>query len=213
MVDMKKLIELAEKIKDVELRKKVAEIIKNPSLSNETFKKYTREKMENVRTPFSASGETPVERRDLLKHTVAVTELCIKAAEILKNEYRIPVNEDYLIAGAILHDLMKVYEWKTGKSGAEHTEIMLDHSFLGVAELYHRGFPEGVMHLVASHFGEHGPTSPRNFDALILHHVDTLVSLVEYHYYGTAKEMPQLLLLDEEMIKKLIGEKTEKKSK
>lgn len=204
------MIEIAQRIKDVELRKKVVEFLKDPSLSNKEFKKYTREKIEKVKTPFSAGGSAPVERGDLIKHTVTVTEGCLKIADIVQEEYKIPINRDYLIAGALLHDIMKIYEWK---SGAEHTGILLDHSFLGVAELYCRGFPEGVVHLIASHFGEHGPTSPRNFEALILHHVDTLLSMIEYHFYGNAKEMPQLLLLDEETIKKMIGEKTEKKSK
>jgi len=210
---MQKLIEIAQKIKDVELRKKVVEFLKDPSLSHKEFKKYPREKMEKVKTPFVAGGSTPVERGDLIKHTSTVTEVCLYVAETLENEYEIPINKDCLIAGALLHDMMKVYEWKIEKSGAEHTGIMLDHSMLGVAELYQRGFPECVIHLVAAHFGEHGPTSPRNFEALILHHVDTLLSMVEYHFYGSTKQIPQLLLLDEETIKKMIGEKTEKKSK
>jgi len=209
---MQKLIEVAQKIKDAELRKKVVEFLKDPSLSHKDFKKYPREKIEKVRTPFSA-GPTPVERGDLIRHTLTVTEVCLNVAETVEKEYGIPINKDHLIAGALLHDLMKIYEWKVEKGEAEHTGIMLDHSMLGTAELYHRGFPEGVIHLVASHFGEHGPTPPRNFEALILHHVDTLLSMVEYHFYGSAKQTPQLLLLDEETIKKIIGEKTEKKSK
>jgi 7,8-dihydroneopterin 2',3'-cyclic phosphate phosphodiesterase len=211
---MKQLIELANKIKDNDLRKKVVEFLKDPTLSHKGFKKYPMEKIEKVKTPFAVSGSAPVERGDLIKHTITVTDLCLKTAETMEKEYKIPINKDNLVAGAILHDIMKIYEWKAGKDGVEHTGIMLDHSFLGVAELYHRGFPEGVIHVIAAHYGEHGPTPPRNFEALILHHIDTLVSLTEYHYYGnvkTTKEIPQLLLLDEETIRKMIGEKTEKK--
>lgn len=209
---MKELLELAGKIKDVELRKKVLEFIKNPSLSNKSFKKYSMEKLEKVKSPFSVGGGPSVERGNLIKHTLAVTESCLEIAEVIEKQYSISINKDYLIAGSIVHDIMKIYEWKSGKAGSEHTGIMLDHSFLGVAELYHRDFPEGVIHLVASHFGESGPTSPRNFEALILHYVDTLISLVEYHYYGAMKvSEQQVVLLDEETIKKIIGEKTEKK--
>lgn len=210
---MQKIIEFAQKIKDEGLRKKVVELLKDPSLSNKDFKKYPREKIEKVKTPFVAGGSTPVERGDLVRHTISVAEVCLEVADTVEKEYKIPINRDYLIAGALLHDLMKIYEWKEEKTGAEHSGIMLDHSFLGVAELYCRGFPEGVIHLVASHVGEHSPTFPRNFEALILHHVDTLLSMVEYHFYGSTKQIPQLLLLDEEAIKKMIGEKTEKKSK
>jgi 7,8-dihydroneopterin 2',3'-cyclic phosphate phosphodiesterase len=117
---------------------------------------------------------------------------------------------DYLIAGALLHDIMKIFEWKVEGGEPKHTGILLDHSTLAVAELYHRGFPEGVIHIVASHFGEAGPTPPRNFEALILHHVDSLASMVEFHI-STPREQPlQLLLIDEETIKKLTGEGTEK---
>lgn len=209
---MKELIELAGKIKDVELRKKVVEFLKDPSLSNKYFKKYPREKMEKVKSPFSVGGGPSVERGNLIKHTLVVTESCLKIAETIEKQYGVQINKDYLIAGALLHDLMKMYEWKNGKTGTEHTGIMLDHSFLGVSELYHRDFPEGVIHLIAAHFGEHGPTPPRNFEALILHYIDTLVSLIEYHFYGAMKvSEPQMVLLDEETIKKIIGEKTEKK--
>ncbi|MEM5829201.1 MAG: HD domain-containing protein [Candidatus Aenigmatarchaeota archaeon] len=207
---MRSLIELAEKIKDEELKKKVIEFLKDLTLSHKEFKKYPKEKIENVRTPFTVPGQGTVERADLLRHIASVTELCIKIAEDLEKNYGIPINIDYLIAGALLHDIMKVFEWKLENGEIKHTGILLDHSTLAVAELYHRGFPEGVIHIVASHFGEAGPTPPRNFEALILHHVDTLISMVEFHL-STPKEQPiQLLLLDEETIKKLRGEDTEK---
>ena len=207
---MEELIQLAEKIKDKELKKKVIEFLKDPELSNEEFKKYQREKIENVRTPFTVAGQGTVERKDLLRHIVSVTELCIKIAEDLEKNYGIPINMDYLIAGALLHDIMKIFEWKLEGGEIKHSGIMLDHSMLAVAELYHRGFPEGVIHIIASHFGETGPTPPRNFEALILHHVDSLVSMVEFHLSAPKEQPVQLLLLDEEIMKKLTGEGTEK---
>ena len=210
---MQELIELAERIKDAELRKKVIEFLKDPKLSHKDFKKYPREKLERVKTPFTIAGQGSVERGDLIKHTAVVTDLCIKTAEDLNKKYGIPINEDNLIAGALLHDVAKVFEWKIEGTEAKHTGILLDHSMLGVAELYHRGFPEGVIHIIASHFGEGGPTPPRNFEALILHHVDSLVSMVEFHLYGQKEQPVQLVLLDEETIKKLTGETAEKSPK
>jgi len=210
---MQELIQFAEKIKDGELRKKVIEFLKDPSLSHKDFKKYPREKFEKVKTPFSVAGQGVVERGELVRHTVVVTDLCIKTAEDLEKKYGIPINRDYLIAGALLHDVMKVFEWKLEGEEAKHTGILLDHSMLAVAELYHRGFPEGVIHIIASHFGETGPTPPRNFEALILHHVDSLVSQIEFHLYSPSEQPVQLVLLDEEMVKKLAGEKPGEKTK
>jgi len=209
---VQELIEFAEKIKDVELRKKVIEFLKDPRLSHKGFKKYPREKFENVKTPFTIAGQGTVERGNLLRHIAAVTGLCIKMAEDLRKRYGIPINEDYLIAGALLHDVAKVFEWKSEGTETKHTGILLDHSMLGAAELYHRGFPEEVIHIVASHFGESGPTPPRNFEALILHHVDTLVSLTEFYLSGPKEQPVQLVLLDEETIKKMTGEASEKDS-
>jgi 7,8-dihydroneopterin 2',3'-cyclic phosphate phosphodiesterase len=206
---MEELFELAEKIKDPDLRKRVVELLKDPKLSHKDFKKYPRERLERVKTPFTVAGHGTVERGDLIRHTKIVTDLCIKVAEDLEKNYGIPVNKDYLIAGALLHDLMKIFEWKVEGTEIKHTGILLDHSMLAVAELYHRGFPEAIIHIVASHFGEGGPTPPRNFEALILHHIDTLASMVEFHLYAPKEQPVQLVLLDEDTIKKLTGEKTE----
>jgi len=209
---MNELIKLAEKIKDEELRRKVIEFLKDPKLSHKEFKKYPRMKIEEAGSMFTvggANGATTVER-DVLNHTIALVDLCLKTADTFEKNYKVPINRDYLVAAAILHDIPKIFEWKKGKQGLEHTGIMLDHSMLGVAELYHREFPEGVIHIIASHFGEGGPTPPRNFEALILHHLDTMISLAEFHLGEKQPQQPmQLLLLDEETIKKLSGEKTE----
>lgn len=213
---MQKLIELAQKIKDEELRKKIVEFIKDPRLTHKDFKKYPRMKIEEAKSIFtvsSSSGAASVER-DVLNHSVALADLCLKTAESIEKNYNIPINKDNLVAAAILHDLMKIFEYKKGKEGLEPTGILLDHSMLAVAEFYHRGFPEQVIHIVASHFGETGPTPPRNFEALIFHYCDTLLSLTEFHLYGAKQpQQPlQLVLLDEEMLKKMTGEKTEEKS-
>lgn len=209
---MEELINLAEKIKDEELRKKVVETLKISRLSHPEFKKYPKEDIEKLKTPFTVPGYGTAERGELVRHIASVTEICIEVAKNLEKNYGISINMDYLIAGALLHDIMKVFEWKIEDGEIKHTGIMLDHSMLAVAELYHRGFPEEVIHIVASHFGEAGPTPPRNFEALILHYVDSLVSVVEFHL-STPKQHPlQFLLLDEEMIRKLAGEVTEEKA-
>jgi len=206
---MKRLIQLAKRIKDKQLREKVIDLLNNPKLSSEAFKKYKPEEISKVKTPFTV-GNVTVERGNLIRHTIAVTELSVQAAKILENQYGIPIDEDSLIAAAILHDLMKIFEWKIEKNEPKHTGILLDHSILCAAELYHRNFPEKVIHIVASHFGESGPTPPRNFEALILHYIDTLLSLVESHLYSSSTQPLQLVVLDEETIKKLAGEDTEK---
>jgi 7,8-dihydroneopterin 2',3'-cyclic phosphate phosphodiesterase len=208
---MKELIKLAKKIKDKELEKKVIDVLKNPNLSSKDFKKYPSMKMEDVRTPFSVGGGVSVER-DVLNHTLAVVDACERVADVFEKRYGLSLNRDHLIAGAILHDIMKIFEWRLGAQGVEHSGILLDHTMLATAELYHRNFPEQVIHMVASHFGETGPTPPRSFEALILHYVDNMLSIAEYHMYAAVQstQMP-IVLLDEETIKKISGELPEPK--
>jgi 7,8-dihydroneopterin 2',3'-cyclic phosphate phosphodiesterase len=204
------LIELANKIKDEELRKKVVEFLKSPALSNRDFRKYPMMKIGEARTVFSAgAGAAPVER-DVLSHTIALVELCESSAKTIKKIYGIPIDEDILIAAAILHDVMHLFEYKKSATDGsmEHTGIMLDHTMLAVAELYHRGFPEPVIHIIASHFGEAGPTPPRSFEAVMLHHLDTMLAVTEYHLYAATQPQQQIpiIFVDGDSIKKLSGE-------
>ncbi len=207
---MKDLVELTKEIENKTLREKVVEFLKDLRLTNKNFKKYPKENLKDAGSLFviPTSGLGPIER-DIVKHTVALTELCIKTAENFEKNYGLKMNKDFLIAASILHDLMKVFEYKRDKKGElEPTGIMLDHTMLAVAELYGRDFPEEVIHIVASHFGEGGPTPPRTFEALIFHHLDSLVSMIEYYHHGKKKMDQQIIFLTEEDLKNL-GEKTE----
>jgi len=201
-----KLVKLAENIKDTALRKKVVDYLKNPALSHKDFKKYPQGKLEETKTPFTI-GNIGTAERDVINHTIAVTELAIKVADLVENIYGTKVNRDYLIAAALIHDVMKIFEWKKEGENIEHTGILLDHSMLGVAELYKREFPDQVIHIVATHFGEGGPTPPRNIEALLLHYIDNMLSIVEFYTHGVkpAQVPAQFLVLDEETLKKLQG--------
>ena len=173
---LEKLIELAKKIENKDLREKTIQILKDIKLTHPKFEKYPREDPEKVKTPFGSDKIFVF--RELINHTLSVTETCIEIARIVKENYKINVNLDFLIAGALLHDIMKVYEFKDGK----HTGILLDHSALGLAELYKREFPEEVLHMIISHQGA-STNPPKTIEALILHHVDTMLSLIEFSSY------------------------------
>jgi 7,8-dihydroneopterin 2',3'-cyclic phosphate phosphodiesterase len=173
LMSIENLIEIAKKIENKELREKTIEILKDIRLTNPSFQKYEREDPEKVKTPFAVNDIVVI--RELIIHTLNVAETCLRIAENIEKYYGFKVNKDVLIAGSILHDIMKVYEFKDGK----HTGILLDHSALVLAELYKRGFSEEVLHLVISHPAP-STNPPRTIEALILHYVDTLLSLVEF---------------------------------
>lgn len=179
---MEKLIELAKKIEDKILREKTIELLKEIKLTHPDFSRYLKEDPENVKTPFGINGIFVL--RDLITHTEAVTKACINLAKTLEECFNLKVKLDYLIAGALLHDIMKVYEFKD----ARPTNILLDHSSLAMAELYKREFPEEVLHIIISHSGS--PTNPpKTLEALILHYVDTLSALIEFYIQQSQGEL------------------------
>jgi 7,8-dihydroneopterin 2',3'-cyclic phosphate phosphodiesterase len=193
---MKKLINLTKKIKDEELRKEVVKFIKDTELSSKDFKKYTREDLERAGSVFgiSSSSMGPVER-DIIDHTIQVTEGAIEFAKLFQKNYDVELDMDNLIASAIIHDLMKAYEFHRDEDDdLVPTGMPLDHTMLAVAELYHRNFPEDIIHIVASHPGDAGTVSPKSFEALILHHVDSMCSVIEY-YIEAKKKMEQKLMM------------------
>ncbi len=192
---MDQLIELTKHIKNKELREKAVKFIKDQELSSKHFKKYRKEKLERAGSVFgiSSSSMGPVER-DIINHTVQVTEMVIETAKLFEKNYGIELDLDSMIAAAILHDLMKAYEFHRDEDNdLVPTGLPLDHTNLAVAELYHRNFPEEVIHMVASHGGEAGTTAPRSFEAVILHHIDSMCSVVEY-YILAKKEMQEKIM-------------------
>ncbi len=197
---MEEFIKLANKIKDKKLREKVIDFIKDPSLTHEEFKKYGKTPVKKVRVLFSTPYGTSV--REVYTHTLALANICIKVVDEIKKFYGIELNLDYLIAASLLHDLMKIYEWKIENGQPKHTGITLDHSFLAVAELYKRDFPEGVIHIIASHFGESGPTPPRTPEAFLFHHLDSMLSLFEAHLSPKNENLP-VIVIDEKLLNKL----------
>lgn len=120
-------------------------------------------------------------RSGLIEHTVSATT----AARTLARHYRL--SEDLVVAGAILHDLGKVWELEAGAT-IEYTDDgrLLGHLTLAVlaveralAEL--PSFPaetrRHLLHLLLAHHGEYeygSPRRPKTPEALLVSMVDNL---------------------------------------
>ncbi len=166
------LLNLAGKIKDAKLRKMTVDLLKSTGESRSpVFKKY---KAVDFRKCPASIGFHHIDEGGLLEHTLAITRMCICMAESLEKTYKVKLDIDSLISASLIHDIGKLWTMKKGKAGWESTECLLDHTMLGTAELYTRGFPEKVVHIVASHFGENGPTPPQTIEALLFHTIDNL---------------------------------------
>jgi len=118
----------------------------------------------------------------LLEHTLSVVEICV----FLGARYRY-VNADILLAGALLHDIGKIYEL----SAMPHNEYtddgqMLGHIILGlemvVGEIAKiKDFPHEtaslIKHCIISHHGEFeygSPKLPSIPEAMLIHFADNI---------------------------------------
>jgi putative nucleotidyltransferase with HDIG domain len=115
-------------------------------------------------------GETKI---TLVEHTRLVTNLCRAIAETMKNVGGITLNNDYLIAGALLHDVGKLLEYRRTKDGFQVSPSgkLLRHPLSGMALAMKGDLPEGVYHIIAVHSRE-GEGSYRSPEAIALHHAD-----------------------------------------
>jgi putative nucleotidyltransferase with HDIG domain len=115
-------------------------------------------------------GETGI---TLAEHTRLVTNLCRSIARTMKDIGDISLNLDYLVAGALLHDVGKLVEYRRTSSGFEVSRSgkLLRHPLSGMGLAMRADLPEEVYHIIAVHSRE-GDGSFRSPEAIVLHHAD-----------------------------------------
>ena len=133
----------------------------------------------------------------LLEHTVGVLQLCMLAASQYDN-----VDRDFVIAGALLHDVGKLlshaYDRTKGITGMSLEGIAADHIVLGAEQVnnkiqrlidacpdrgtcgdpcWDRRMALYMSHLIVSHHGTRewgSPVEPATIEACILHFADNM---------------------------------------
>ncbi|MCH7954761.1 MAG: HD domain-containing protein, partial [Candidatus Marinimicrobia bacterium] len=143
------LPELGE-IEDVGLRDKVIavwdEALKKKEWKIETLK----------RMPFTLLvAEVNI---SFIEHVRTVCKMCIAMEKVLNEMYgdRVNLNHDYLVAGALLADVGKIYEYDDVDGNfvkSEHGKY-LRHPFSGVGLSFRHDLPDEVMHIIAVHSKE-----------------------------------------------------------
>lgn len=136
------------------------------------------------RIPFTLLAENV--KITYLEHVRTVCQICLACDQVLTEAYgerKTPINRDHLVAGALLADVGKLYEYdkKEGKVFKSRHGEYLRHPFSGVGLCFKHNIPEEVMHIVAVHSkeGDHFKRSP---EAIILHHADFIdFDLVCWH--------------------------------
>ncbi len=165
------LLTIVERLDDVYIRELLLDIIHEPEISR--------------RLKIWQAGKTVhhAYQSGLLEHILSCANLAVSLSAFYK------VNKNYVVAGAILHDICKIYELSSGLS-VEYTEEgkLVGHLSKGL-EIIDRyaskikNFPYPIKmhlkHIVISHHGEYeygSPKLPSTSEAMLVHLIDFMDS-------------------------------------
>ncbi len=169
-----KLKSFYNKIKDSYLRK----LLKKSLLDEDFYEKF--------KLSPAASSFHHAYQGGLLEHTISVTEISIS----LGNIYNVQ-NMDVLIAGALLHDIGKIFEYDPVTFKRTDEGKLLGHIAIGVNYIDKKisqikNFPlslsYAIKHIILSHHGEFewgSPVQPSFLEALIVHFADNIDSKIQ----------------------------------
>jgi len=168
MNDIKELFPELEYIEDKELREKVV-LVWSEALK---LGKWKKDDLKGI--PFTLLiSNVPI---NLVEHTRMVTQICYKVGKELCKQWGkwISISIDYLIAGALLHDVGKLLEYSTSKEGKIQKSSLgslIRHPLSGAMLAFKAGVPWEVVHLISAH-SEEGKMVSRLPEAIILTHAD-----------------------------------------
>ena len=165
MADWKAIFPELEWIGDASLREKVI------AVWEEAYRRGGWKGNDIREIPFTLLvGETKI---TLAEHTRLVTGLCRSIARTMAETGGISLNMDILIAGALLHDVGKLLEYRRTEGGFQVSRSgkLLRHPLSGMGLAIKGGLPEDVYHIIAVHSRE-GEGSYRSPEAIVLHHAD-----------------------------------------
>jgi 7,8-dihydroneopterin 2',3'-cyclic phosphate phosphodiesterase len=177
---------LANKIRDKKLRKKVIELLENPTFEIDG-KTYTGLPLE-----ISPAGlyHHHCYRGGYLKHVVSSANIALALCNSVEKIYGGKVNRDLVIAGILLHDIFKPITYTVNKNGSYGKTSLadyMDHLSIVISELIRRGFPLQVIHIVSAHHGEYGPIKPHTVEALVCHLADLIDSRLDNEILSAAR--------------------------
>jgi len=170
--EIAKLFPSLMKVKQKSLREKVAAVWSEAISTGCDGKGWTFAELRAVKFTLLA-GDIDMK---FVEHLNSCARQCIAIADVLKKSFRtsIPIQYDYLIAGALLADVGKPLEYDkdgSGKVVQGKFGQQLRHPFSGVALAYKHGIPGEVMHIIATHSHE-GDKVERSIESIIFHHAD-----------------------------------------
>jgi 7,8-dihydroneopterin 2',3'-cyclic phosphate phosphodiesterase len=166
-----KLKELADKIQNEELRRKVLDFLENPTFSL-NGKLYSGPSFDV--SPGGLAHHHMYEG-GYMEHVLATAEIAFALCDVVEKIYGGKVNMDFVIAGVLLHDIFKPVTYSSDENGGFSSAPLadfLDHISLATSEMVRRDFPVELIHIVTAHYGSYGPIKPRTLEALVVHLAD-----------------------------------------
>ena len=150
-----------DKIESESLRNKTEKVIEY------ALRGWDEKDIKNI--PFTLLVETEI---NLIDHINTVTELSYSIGLIMKKR-GFKINMDYLIAGAILHDIGKFieYEKKGDKIVQSYPGKLVRHPVSGAGIAMRFDLPVEIVNIIAAHSKE-GEFVKRTPEAIIVHHCD-----------------------------------------
>jgi len=108
-----------------------------------------------------------------MNHKRTAVQLSVEMAKIMVENFKIEIDMDILIAGAVLIDVGKLLEYEIvdGKLTTSKTGKLVRHPFSGIAIADRFGLPPEVQHIIGTHSKE-GDLGKRTVESIIVHHAD-----------------------------------------
>ncbi len=178
------LLKLTEQIKDNNLKNIVIDFINNPL---PTHNEVNNTNISFEQSPGSIRWHHKYEG-GLIEHTISVVKLALNMAKTFEEVYNLNLNKDLIIAGGILHDLMKPQNYNIineedddningDNNKYDHIKnFHLEHLILMTSEMYKRNLPMNLIKVVCSHHGEYGPMKPDSIEGWLIHYADNIDS-------------------------------------
>ncbi len=158
-----------EEIKDPTLREKVIACWEEAI----AYRNWTNDELRSI--PFTLLADNV--QIHFIEHVRTCCRMAIAVDNVQEQMYghrRTPVNRDYLVAGSLLADVGKLFEYDKKEGGTIYKSDYgknIRHPFSGVGLAFKHGLPPEVMHIIAVHSKE-GAGEKRSPEAIIFHHVD-----------------------------------------
>ena len=141
-----------DEIQDKELRQKVIDCWEEAI----EFRNWKKEELMQI--PFTLLAEGV--QIQFIEHVRTCCRMGIACDKVLTEAYgdrKTPVNRDYLIAGSLLADVGKLFEFDKNPDGTIFKSDYgkhIRHPFSGVGLAFKHGLPSEVMHVIATHSKE-----------------------------------------------------------